>query len=557
MALAETNATARCGSPVAPTARVEVSDFGPIASASVDLRPLTVFVGPSNSGKTYLATVLYALSRSFGGFPRYPGPSSVPLRSSLISETDSPSEEEWVSLAKSLATRGRAIRLNDFPGVFRTRTRSQLERVVTSEEGLRLEIKRCFDIDSLSDLVRWTAAESDARISASITDANRELWSFTMNIGNKGKLVSESYMPGEVMHQAPQFVSPVSAQYQLGNPDLMLPRDDDYYSHLFVNLLNTAPSSKNRKIAKEIFSRASDILRFNGIQGRTYYLPAARSGIMQSHRVIASSLVARATRGGLEHFPALPTLSGMIADFMEHLILYDNPREYYMSLRPLDRYAQAWNRQSTSQENNPVKEMANELERKLLGGTIKNLGESKSQYPDFVYVPDKSDKQLRMSRSSSMVSELAPLILFLRQSVFPQDMLIIEEPEAHLHPAAQTQMAIVLAKLARAGVRVIVTTHSDWLLKQIGNLIRQGELESGSTRGTDPSLVRGSLQTEHVGVWLFQTNDRSQGSIVKEIPYDRIDGIEPTEYADVDEELYNQSADLQNLLDDRENGGDF
>lgn len=554
---AENTATETVGSPGAPGARVEVSDFGPIASASVDLRPLTVFVGPSNSGKTYLATVLYALSRSFGGFPRYPGPSSVSLRSPLFSESESASEEEWVSLAKALATRGREIRLNDFPSVFRTRTQSRLERVVTSEEGLRLEIKRCFDIDSLSDLVRWTAAGSDARISASITDANQELWSFTMKIEDKGELVSESYTPGQVMHQAPQLVSPVSANYRLGNPDLMLPKDDDFYSHQFVNLLNTAPSSKNREIVKEIFSRAREILRFNGIQGRTYYLPAARSGIMQSHRVIASSLVARATRGGLEHFPALPTLSGMIADFMEHLILYDNPSEHYMSLRPFDRNAQTWNRQSTSQGNNPVKEMANELEQKLLGGTIKNLGESKSQYPDFIYVPDESDKQLRMSRSSSMVSELAPLILFLRQSVFPQDMLIIEEPEAHLHPAAQTRIAIVLAKLARAGVRVIVTTHSDWLLKQIGNLIRQGELESGAIRGTDPSLLPCSLQAEHVGVWLFQTNDRGQGSKVKEIPYDRIDGIEPTEYADVDEELYNQSADLQNLLDHRENGGNF
>ena len=55
-------------------------------------------------------------------------------------------------------------------------------------------------------------------------------------------------------------------------------------------------------------------------------------------------------------------------------------------------------------------------------------------------------------------------------------MLIIEEPEAHLHPAAQTQMAVALTGLVRAGVRVVLTTHSDWLLKEISNLIREGEL---------------------------------------------------------------------------------
>ena len=41
--------------------QIEVRDFGPIASARVDLRPLTVFVGPSNTGKTYLSILIYAL----------------------------------------------------------------------------------------------------------------------------------------------------------------------------------------------------------------------------------------------------------------------------------------------------------------------------------------------------------------------------------------------------------------------------------------------------------------------------------------------------------------
>ena len=36
---------------------VKVSNFGPIARGSVELRPLTVFFGPSNSGKTFLATL--------------------------------------------------------------------------------------------------------------------------------------------------------------------------------------------------------------------------------------------------------------------------------------------------------------------------------------------------------------------------------------------------------------------------------------------------------------------------------------------------------------------
>ena len=52
---------------------LEVTDFGPIVEARVDLRPLTVFVGPSNTGKSYLAILIYALHRVFGGDPRFRG----------------------------------------------------------------------------------------------------------------------------------------------------------------------------------------------------------------------------------------------------------------------------------------------------------------------------------------------------------------------------------------------------------------------------------------------------------------------------------------------------
>ena len=45
--------------------RLDVKDFGPIAEASVDLRPLTVFIGPSNTGKSYLAILVYALHQCF------------------------------------------------------------------------------------------------------------------------------------------------------------------------------------------------------------------------------------------------------------------------------------------------------------------------------------------------------------------------------------------------------------------------------------------------------------------------------------------------------------
>ena len=139
-----------------------------------------------------------------------------------------------------------------------------------------------------------------------------------------------------------------------------------------------------------------------------------------------------------------------------------------------------------------------------------------------------------------MVAELAPLVLFLRGVIRPGDTLIIEEPEAHLHPRDQTKLAITFARLVRAGVRVIVTTHSDWLLQQIGNLIREGEVMKLGKNRTEPETW---LTEGEVGAWWFRASKP-----VEEIRFAHIAGIEPQEYGEVAEELYNRAVDLRMQL---------
>ena len=517
-----------------------MSDFGPIASGSIDLRPLNIFVGPNNSGKTHLATLLYALSKSFRGFPKYPGPWSLPSPPFDSEEPDSPSEEEWIRLARSLATGGRTVRLNDFPRIFRTHAESNLEQVVTGQGGLQFKIGHCFDLNSLSDLVRWTETESHASISVSVNDGIQDLWSFRMEIESKGNLNSNRFISEDLVRQSSQPFPPVNSQFQIENLELILPSGGDFHDNLFPKLLSSVPFSGNRELVDETYSKAMDILKYNSVPRDTYFVPAARSGIMQSLEILTSSVLAHlhATRPGLEWFPTPPTLYGMIAVFL-------------MDMMDVLRRGE-----SPSRDGNLFNQLAEELEQVILGGSIRppigSLGGSGGRYSRLVYVPNDSDRQLRFSRSPSTVSELAPLVLYLRYIVSPHDTLIIEEPEDHLHPDAQTKMAIILARLARTGVRVIVTTHSDWLLKQVGNLIRQAELEAVSGSTGDEGLHSGSLPEKDVGVWLFEKDGSTGGSTIREIPYDRSDGVEPTEFADVDEELYNRSADLQDSLEHEE-----
>ena len=101
--------------------------------------------------------------------------------------------------------------------------------------------------------------------------------------------------------------------------------------------------------------------------------------------------------------------------------------------------------------------------------------------------------------------------------------------------------------MVRAGVRVLITTHSNWLLQQIGNLIREGELQK---LGESTSESADWLKKEEVGAWQFYKNQP-----VAELPFDLIEGIEPEDHLDIAEDLYNRAAGLHNRIEQAKEEG--
>ena len=73
--------------------------------------------------------------------------------------------------------------------------------------------------------------------------------------------------------------------------------------------------------------------------------------------------------------------------------------------------------------------------------------------------------------ASSSARGLSDLYFYLRHVARKGQLLIIDEPESHLDTANQIQLARLLARLVRAGLSVLVTTHSDYLVKEINNLV--------------------------------------------------------------------------------------
>ena len=58
----------------------------------------------------------------------------------------------------------------------------------------------------------------------------------------------------------------------------------------------------------------------------------------------------------------------------------------------------------------------------------------------------------------------------------PGDILVVDSPEAHLHPQAQSRMGRILAIFAAAGIQLIVETHSDHVLNGIRLAVRDAVL---------------------------------------------------------------------------------
>ena len=78
--------------------------------------------------------------------------------------------------------------------------------------------------------------------------------------------------------------------------------------------------------------------------------------------------------------------------------------------------------------------------------------QSATGYPIFPISQQARKEEIPLLQASSMVSELAPVVLYLRHVVQPGDVLIIEEPESHLHPGMQAAFTRQLVAAVRAGV---------------------------------------------------------------------------------------------------------
>ena len=91
---------------------------------------------------------------------------------------------------------------------------------------------------------------------------------------------------------------------------------------------------------------------------------------------------------------------------------------------------------------------------------------------ELFFVPENTrGLRLGMAESSSAVRSVLDIGFYLRHVASPGDILIIDEPELNLHPANQRRLARLFARLVNAGIKIFITTHSDYIVKEFNTLI--------------------------------------------------------------------------------------
>jgi predicted ATPase len=240
-----------------------------------------------------------------------------------------------------------------------------------------------------------------------------------------------------------------------------------------------------------------------------YYLPAARFGIYQALSAFAAIFAQLSkSRHLLRQKVEIPTLSDPVSDYFLGLSNIKN------NLMPGDE---------------KILRLVDEIEQQILKGEIIFDTFLKKIF----YKPFDTDLVLELSLTSSMVSELAPIVCYLKYIMAFADsktLLFIEEPEAHLHPEAQVQLMEILAKLVKVNVKLVTACHSDYMFNKMSNLILGGKIDIAKSRA----------------IVFKETNE---GSLAKEIGIDEL-GIDDENFLETAEEVYNEKLELVEQLNE-------
>ena len=492
---------------------LDVENFGPIAEArDIAFKPMTVFVGPSNTGKSYLALLLHALLKGLDERTRFrlnpPGQWSLASRAEKLANL----WRETFQLTRRLSENGEFATSNEVAiSSFALETRSILKDSIDYQldawsDGVQSSLCEYFEaveVDELANVGNPNRTSTSFALRASSEIGN---WTFTYDSGRPDFEIAASRLSWQVEDLT-------RVMERIEKDEL----DDPGHRVSGLVLLNYMTT----------------IVRRIDPKYRSWYLLASRTGILASHRVLTDSIVSRAHRYALgEERRGEPSFHKVAADFLR-------------AINAIESDLGSFRRRTHRRDSGLPSRIADLIERKVLLGSVE-VELNRFGPPEFKFAPDTyPDLKVPMMRTSSMATELAPVVAFLRSHIEEGDLLIIEEPEAHLHPAAQQRLAGVLAYMVRKGLRVLITTHSHYMVEAMGMFLNSSRVDTD--KRADSMRLLGNevdrelyLNEDEVAVYSFDSPNEI-GTVVKQVPFDEGSlSFAPESYSDALVDQFNR-----------------
>ena len=386
-------------------------NLGKIKETTLDLRPLTVIIGPNNSNKTYIAYSLYGLwqaeqdkvtplddivERAFHSVED--NTLRIPVDQILQERLQTHSDQMCERFAKSLAS-------------YYQDSTSKL----FSDSRFHLAIS----LDDVLDMLPRLSGQKLYIIGGQI-QASAE--------GNVIKIkYSRSSGPSNLDAEA-KDAARIGVDLPLGMRVMV--------SYVIQNLLFPEPFLLPAE-------RNSFVLTYKLLTSRRYQILRDSSRDTVEKNVTAQRRMDLLARELNNYYPQ------PVEDFLDFLVDMDNATQALPRINVFTKLADTI--ENTIQGGNKTRLQSTALGRRLITQVRKGL-------------------DIDLHNASSSIKQLAPLLLYLRYRARENDLLIIDEPEMNLHPESQAKLLEVLAMLVNHGVNVLLTTHSPYLMAHLNNL---------------------------------------------------------------------------------------
>ncbi len=202
---------------------------------------------------------------------------------------------------------------------------------------------------------------------------------------------------------------------------------------------------------------------------KVFILSAERTGVSMFERELIRK------RGEMLDDISMPTKSkslvATVRDIMSDYPRY--PKPIMDNMKDIDRYFEL------TKINSFINKEQSSLHSEIINLLYKIIG-GKYVASEFgaQFTPNNTAQKARilLQCASSSVRSLLMLNLYILNVAQKGDILMIDEPELNLHPNNQILIGRLIALLVNAGVKVFITTHSDYIVRELSNCIMLNNL---------------------------------------------------------------------------------